>query len=983
MPVSFASPHFLALLLLLPLVWLIGRRSLAGLEPGRRRAALALRMSVVALLAFAAAELEWRDLTKNVEVIFVVDHSRSIPDAQARLALEAINKSRERMDPRRDRAKVVVFGREGLTEGTLRKEQRPLARYASDVDRDATDIEAGLRAALGALDVDARGRIILLSDGNATAGDAAAALAQARSQGVSVDVVPLEYAHSNEVLVDKVIVPSEAKIGEPFVVRVLVESQQATEANVHLWQEGALVETRRVQLAAGRNVEKFQLTLGEAGFFGIQAVVEPLGAATGDRVFQNNTAHGFVFARGKAQVLLVHDDSDAVGLESRHLLAALRAEEIRVKAIPAIQFPLRVGELQSYDAIILDDVAAPSLSASQQEGIEQAVGDMGLGLIMIGGPRSFGPGEWRGSPVERALPVEMDIKQEEVIPDGALVMIMHSCEIEQGNAMAIKVCQRAIDGLSAKDHVGVLIFGNGSEWAVPLQQARNKRAIKKAIQNMLIGDMPDFDEIFRMALKGLEKTEAAVKHMIIMSDGDPSPPAPSLLKKCQQERITVSTICYGAHGGSQGPSVDAMKRIANVTGGKYYYLDDINQLPQIFLKESKKVTRPLIVNKTFTPVARTRSGVLAGLRDLPPVTGYVLTEAKPRAEVALVSPDDAPVLAHWQYGVGKSLAFTSDARPRWATEWVKWEGFRPFWSQAVRWVSKDVKESLFQVRTSLEGDRGQVVLDAVTAEGEVVDGLIVTANVAGPDGEPREVRLQQRGAGRYEAEFPLEGVGTHSVSLLTLDEDGQRRHSVTTGLVVPYSEEFRKLASDRAALEELARAGGGRVIEPAQLIDWSVDPWDRASLGEKEALEERWPLALALALGLFLLDVGVRRVAIDWAKLVARARAALPGGRKPNEPTLDRLRARKDAVREQRREELAKFEPGAAASSAPPVQVAGGAPAPARPQPVPPKPTQLSADPTRAPGEEGYTNRLLEAKRRARRNREDEERRSGGAGDAS
>src|SRR5690606_7268396 len=150
--------------------------------------------------------------------------------------------------------------------------------------------------------------------------------------------------------------------------------------------------------------------------------------------------------------------------------------------------------------------------------------------------------------------------------------------------------------------------------------------------------------------------------------------------------------------------------------------------------------------KTFTPTVRTRSSVLTGLRDLPPLTGYVLTEAKPRAEVALVSPEDAPVLAHWQYGVGKSLAFTSDARPRWATDWVQWEGFRPFWSQAVRWVSKDVRESLFQVRTSLQGDRGQVVLDAVTAEGEVVDGLIVTANVAGPDGEPREVRLQQRGA---------------------------------------------------------------------------------------------------------------------------------------------------------------------------------------------------------------------------------------------
>ncbi|MGE0710637.1 MAG: glutamine amidotransferase [Planctomycetota bacterium] len=967
MPITFATPEFLLLLaVLLPLVLLLGRRSLAGLDRIRRRLALGLRVALVVLIVAALAEVEWRDLTEKVEVIFVVDHSRSIPEAKVKEALELIDKSRGRMDPRRDLGKVVVFGREGYNEATLRKDGAPLTRYASDIDRNYTNMEAGVARALEALEVNARGRIVLLTDGNQTAGDVKAAIANARKAGVPVDVVPLEYAYSEEVLVEKVKIPEEAKIGEPFLARVVTHAVKECEAKIHLWRDGALVETRQVHLKPGPNVHEFQLQLDEAGFFRVEAVVELLNDK--DQLFQNNTAHGFVFARGKAQVLYVHDEADPDATEAHHFLSALRAAEIRMKVISAVDFPLTAGELQTYDAIILDDVAKPAFSESQLKNIETAVADMGIGLIMIGGARSFGAGEWRHTPVEKALPVEMDIKQEQVIPDGALMMIMHSCEMAEGNAMAIQVCQKSVDALSAKDTVGVLLYGNGSEWAVQPTKARNKAAIKAAIRQMQIGDMPDFDPIFQMGVGALEKLGSAVKHMIVMSDGDPSAPSASLLKRCVKAKITVSTICYFAHGGAQGPSVDLMKRIANVTGGKYYYLDDPNALPRIFLKESKRVTRSLIVNKTITPAPRGASQVLTGLDGFPQLTGYVLTEAKPTAEVALTAPDGSPILAHWQYGVGKSLAFTSDAKPRWATSWVTWEGFKPFWSQAVRFVKKDVQEDAFDFSTKLDGDKGVIVLDAVK-NGREVSGLNVTARIASPDPnvKAKEVKLVQQGAGRYVGRFPVDKVGTYSVSLLSLDEEGKRRHSVTTGLVVPYSDEFKKLRSDRVFLEELARAGNGRLIEAKQLADFEVNPWDRTKLGEKSAVEERWPLALALALLIFFLDVGVRRVAIDWDKLFARAKAAMT--RKKDVPrTMDRLRERKQKVQQVREETLAKFEAPDGAQTGPVDLPGAGGPRAERPKGQQKKPA--AAPP---PEEGGYTNRLLEAKRRARRELEDQD----------
>lgn len=979
MPIAFATPAYLLLAPpLLLLVWLLGRRSLAGLDAGRRRFALALRMVVVSLLCLSLAEVQWRDLTQRVEVLFVLDHSRSIPDEQTAQALEVIEAARAGMSPLGDLGKVVVFGRDASTETRLAHDRPKLTAISSAVQRDHTNLEEGLTRALEALQPDARGRIVLLSDGNGTMGDAGAALARARAAQVPVDVIPLDYAWDKELLVEKLVLPDEIKTGEPFLARVVVHATRRTRARVSLFQEGVVLQSQEVTLDPGPNVAVFQLQFDRPEFFRVRAVVESLEAG-GDQLYQNNAAHGFVFARGKATVLLVHDEEDPQAEESQHLLRALEAEQIACKAVPPAQFPLDALELQAYDAIILDDIDRPSLSEAQQMAIESAVGNMGVGLIMIGGERGFGAGEWRGSPVELALPVEMDIKQEEVIPDGALTVILHSCEMADGNSMALKVCQKAVESLSAKDWFGILHFGgSGNEWAVPLIQARDKNGIKNKIGKLQPGDMPDFDGIFRLALKGLKNVNASVKHMLMLSDGDPSPPAPELLKECRDKRITVSTICYFAHGGSQGTESQNMRRIANMTGGKYYYLDDAKKLPQIFIKESQRVARSLIVNQTFKPEARTKSPVLTGFEGFPPVTGYVLTEPKPRAEVALVSPENAPVLAHWQYGVGRSLAFTSDAKPRWASAWVAWPGYQSFWAQAVRWVSKEVHGGAFQVATSVRGDRGVIALDAMTQDNELIEGLNVVARVTAPKegAKPIDVQLVQKGAGRYEGEFPLGEVGTYNVHMMTR-EKGKLRHSVTTGLVSPYSDEFKRLRTDRPALAELARQGGGRLLEPDAVQKGQVDLWDRAALAERIALEERWPWVLTAALFLFLLDVALRRVAIDWDKLFARVVAAVR--RAPAEAqarTMERLRERKAEVREVREEQQVRA-PGAPppppakfdASQQPapgtgPVQVAGGQPAP--PGPQPPAAPPGARPPAQKKSEGSMMDRLREAKKRAK-----------------
>ena len=986
LPFAFASPRFLLLLLAIPLAVWFGRRTLAGLDPVRRRLSMGLRLLGIVLLALALAEVQWKDIFDDVQVIFVVDQSLSIPKEKQQQALDVVNAARKTMDPRRDRGKLVVFGKEAFPEATLDKDVE-IARTSSDISRDHTNIEHALKMALDSFDPNVRRRIVLISDGNETIGDARAAVARAKMTRTRIDAIPLEYAYENEVLLDKVVLPGEAKIGEPFRVRAVVQAFKPTRAKIHLYQEGVHVDVREVDLQPGANVEVFDLILKKAGFFRISTVVEALDGKD-DQLFQNNEGNGFVFVKGESSVLYVHRAGEENAI-SRPLIEALQAEKLSVTLMPAPQFPQQASELQRYDAVILDDVPRDAFSTAQMEAIEFAVANEGMGLVMIGGEHSFGAGDWRDTPVEKALPVEMDIKQETTVPDGALCMVMHSCEFPDGNRWGIQVCQASIDTLSSKDQCGLIQFGMGGvEWVFKMQPAQNKGKLKQLAGSMTPGDMPDFDAVFVTALDGLKRTNAGVKHMILLSDGDPSPPRPEILAAYKEEKITCSTVIISPHSGKNGHEHDLMKRIANTLGGKCYYVDSPKELPKIFQRETQRVTRSLIVNSTFVPRHASQSEILKGLGALPPLHGHVLTEPKPRADVPLVSNQNAPILAHWQYGAGKSLAFTSDAIARWGADWVRWPGYQNFWGQAIRWVSKDVQESPFQVTTKIQGEHGKVILDAVDDHGNFIDGLVVEGAVRSPKDERSDVKLHQVGPGRYEAEFPITETGTYTLSVLTKDKDGKRRHSATTGLVSPYSEEFKKLRTDRTLLEAIARAGDGKVIEPQDAIDrkngfkgfFSRDDKDETD----SALKDKWTLLLTIAVAVFLLDVAVRRVAIDYEKVWAKATAPFRRGPRrqvERAATMDRLMHRKQEVRTAVDDGApvpsapapppvaAKFE-ATALPTAEPVAIAGREPE--KPGSAPPAPAAgTPGTPTDKPREGSvFTNRLLEAKRRAMKDKQ-------------
>ncbi len=896
---AFGSPWFLLLLLLVPLIFLFSRRSLAGLPAVRRAVVLGLRCVVVILLVLALAEARFFRTNDDLAVIFVADLSESVPAEQRDAERRFINGKAN--DGRRpdDRVGVLAFGRVPGIELTPRPLELDLTSFSTLIEPEATNIGAAIRLATAAFPERHAKRIVLLSDGNQNSGSVVEEVHNARAQGVTIDVVPVTYEYPAEISVEKLIVDPEQNVGEPFDIRVVVDSTIETEVQLQLYENGQLVSGANQPLKAGKNVFDFSgRRIGSVGQNYYEARVEPL-RSTDDYIFENNVAYGFTRVQGTPAVLFCADDEEG----DQALLDALRAEEISVDIATPETLPTSIERYFGYDAIVLSDIPADRLSVDTMKMFESLVKTIGVGFVMIGGESSFGAGGYRATPIERLLPVEMDIKNKKVMPNGAIAFVVHSCELARGNYWAVQVLQQGIKILSPRDYCGVLYYGNaGDQWLFPMSPVSKRQQMLGLLQNFSPGDMMSFQNIMRMAFTGLQSTPASIKHLIVLSDGDPTPPPNSLLSNMVNAGITVSTICYGAHGTIPA----AMKNMAAIGGGNYYFLQSPDDLPEIFIRETTTVTKSLISEEPFTPNLRSSHPILQGVgqRGMPPLNGYVLTTRKPLASVPLTHPaseDDPtedPVLATWAYGVGKAVAFTSDAGRRWGGNWAEWSGFQPFWAQCLRWVMRTRGEERFRVTRSIEGDTATIQLDALSLDGRFIKDLDLQVSVVGPDFKDQRVDMPQTAPGSYRANFATPKKGTYTLSAV-YERDGNQR-SFVTGVSVPYSGEYRRLKTNHELLRQIADAGGGVYFD---------DPADaqffRRDFEASYDVSDVWQSLVLAALAMFFIDVFVRRVAIDYRQAFLKAvnyAALLIGVRKrelaPTEGRLATLLERKAKLRE-------------------------------------------------------------------------------------
>ncbi|MDX2131090.1 MAG: glutamine amidotransferase [Planctomycetota bacterium] len=1007
-PVQFDEPVFLWLApVACALVLLMARKSLSGLGPVTRWAALAIRLLVVVLIVGAMAEPHWRRESKDVAVIAVVDSSESVPSSKQTEVESYIRGALEGQDRRDDRLGVITTAKSSFVQALPSRLTREVERQHLG-PLDGTDLAAGVRLALAVKPTDAATRILLASDGIQTAGNVLQVAETAKALGVPIDVLPLQYRYDEEVIVDRLVAPASAREGETLNLRVVLQAVTPARGLLTILMNGEPVDLdpegpslgARVVLKAGPNVLSVPVKAISTGPQRFEAVFEPEargGRAIGDSVAENNRGQAVTFVSGEGKVLVLAEQPE----EARYLLDAMAGAKIKADVRTAEQVPTSLTDLNAYDAVVLVNQAAYGFTQKFQEDLRQYVHDTGGGLLMVGGPDSFGAGGWIGSPIEDALPIKLDPPQKRQMPRGALVLVVHSVEAPEGTFLGKKVSEAAVNSLSRLDLIGIIEYGwgGGTDWVLPLGPRGDGTRAKRAINNLMFGDMPDFTPSIELAYEGLSKADAGQRHVIMISDGDPSIPSTALLDRYVQRKITISTVGVFPHSGAD---TSRMQQISRYTGGRHYHINTqagLATVPEIFVKEAQTVRRSLIWEGTpFTPQILPGGEAMRGLTQVPPISGYVVAaEREGLALVSLKGKEGDPILAQWQHGLGKVVTYTSDATSRWNAAWISWPSYRQFWEQHLRWVMRPGGSANVRVVTENRGDQTVIIVEALDAAGERLNFATFKGRLALPDGRGIDVDLNQVGPGRYQGVVQTDRPGSYVVSLRyaapdPTQQDGVLEGSVQAAVTRPYADEYRTLEDNTPLLRQVAELTGGRVLTGDPRAE---DLWLREGLRVPVALRAIWLWVAVLAITLFLMDVGVRRVRID---LVAMWRAVARGASKSTSKDaahVGSLRAAREqarakmqqrsggsagdlrpdeaaagAVRDVRKAQRlsgVKFEatPAQAQQAAAPI-VMGGADARVTPLTPPPPPRDAGAQPGEGLG------RLMKAKQKAREGMDDE-----------
>ncbi len=849
MALTLTSPAALWFAAAAILVWIGRSFARTNFNPRQRLLQTVLRSLLVVVLAFALARPVMSLATSQESIVYAVDVSASVSSKAISDAARRIDEINAAVRPAHSR--IIVFGADAapvddtaalraLGEREVRPDQRDV------VDRTGTDVERGLDAARAELRPGSVPRVVLFSDGQETAGDERAAIERLAAAGVPVSVDPMAPRDIGDTWLDGISIAARLAPGALTTASVMVGSQRAGSAAVELRDGTRVLGSKVVPIAVGQTSVSFDVTFDQPGSHVLEAVV----TAAGDPLAVNNTIKREVLVGTQARVLYVDSTPDS----TKYLKNALARSGFTVTTGGPADLPTTVDALDPWDVVILSDLPRASIPDATMAALGVWVEQRGGGLLVAGGESVFGEGTangggYRRTELERLTPVTFERKDE---PEVALIIVLDKSWSMAGQQMELckAAAQAAVDVMTDEQLVGVVTFNDELNWDITLRNVgKNRDMIHKAIAAIEPSGHTLIYPAIEQAYLALKNARARAKHVVLLSDGRSYPDDyEGLVKKMVAEKMTVSSIAVG-------PAADRelLTNIGTWGRGRSYVVEDAKEVPQIFVKEAKTMSNPSFDEKPLKAVLKTRA-FLEGVdvAQAPALRGRTATVLKDGAVALVETPDKDPLLAFWPIGLGRTAVFASDVKDRWATDWIKWRGYGPFFASTVRAVQR---QRLAPISLEVEPgpERGGTRTIALSVEAREADGryrdlLKPVIHAESSSGLKTDVTARQTAPGRYEATLVVDAADVVTIGLQGGDA------SATRSIVPDLSEEYRLRPPDEAGLKAIAEATGGT---------WRATPdtlgTRGASTSNRRAL---WPALVGLALGLWLVDVWLRRVRI-------------------------------------------------------------------------------------------------------------------------
>jgi uncharacterized membrane protein len=863
-------------------IWLARPYTSRSLARNRRSSiSLGLRIFIISLLTLSLAGAQLVRAADELAVVFLIDASDSISAEQSLQAEQYVRTAVEAMNVT-DQAAIILFGANALVERPMSglAELAPITSVPQPLH---TDLAEAIRLGMALFPAGSARRLVILSDGVVTSGDTLDAAKVAAAAGIQIDHVPLARPDSStEALLTNVEAPTRVIQGEAFRINVTAESTTNLPASLRILAGGTIVHEEVVQLRPGVNNFTIRLLAAEQEFARYRVQLVP----ADDTYYQNNELAAFTEIVGPPRVLLVAndgtfaDDGTPLPDESPQLMQALGAAGLSVDRATPAGLPASLARLSTYASIILVDVNAKNLSPRKMDTLQSYVRDLGGGLLVVGGPQSYGMGGYFRTPLEETLPVDMQIKDQERFPSVSIVIVIDrsgSMGMQEGGVAKIQLAAegavRVVELLNDFDEITVIPVDTQPDNPIgPLPASDKETAISRIRQIGAGGGGIYVRTGLEAAAQALAQSPNQVKHIILLADGADSEQkegVSELIRGLTAENVTLTSVSIG-----RGPDTPWLQEMAELGNGRFHFTDRAANLPQIFTQETTSIQRSYLIEERFFPSLASNSPILTGITAVPPLYGYVGTSAKGTAQVILRTHQDDPLLAAWQYGLGRSVAWTSDATGRWAVDWVPWNGFPVFWTQAVRWTISPARDSVVETVVDFSGEQARLTADVRGSNGTFLNNLAAEANVIDPEGEVVNLTLQQVAPGRYEADFTPSSDGAYFIRVSgTSSDDGETTVGQTSGWVLGYSPEYQQFEADPQLLETISELTGGR-----NLGEQDATAFDH-TLPSEVTRRPIWHWLTLLAVVLLPFDIAVRRLVLSrrdmeraWAATFGRLR---------------------------------------------------------------------------------------------------------------
>jgi uncharacterized membrane protein len=776
---------------------------------------------------------------RETTTLFLADRSHSTLDSQRKMEAfinEAMNYTTEK-----DLVGIVGFGSKAVIE--IQPSQTPsFSTFESQVNGEFTNIQNGLIMANALFPSNTLRRIVLMTDGHENSGDVRKQLGAMANQSTTIDFVDFSEQEFFEVQLQSIDVPEKVEKNQLVDINTTVISNVSTEATIYIYANGVLKYESAISIDQGENNFSFSDQIVDSGLvtYSAQIVVNE------DTYTENNFLSTFTFVNDLPKLLVIQEE-DEQGLN----LIGMLENSARVDVVWAKEVPSTLEELITYDGYILANVSVESLNQEFLMHLEEAVRLQGKGLLVTGGENSYGPGGYYQTLLEELLPVNMDAKPKEEKPNLALLLVIDKSgsmtEVQYGISkidLAKEAAFRSTDALEEKDYLGVIGFDSYPSWVLEPVKVTNKKKIETAIGVMGPGGGTSIQPALKEAVETLIDLEAGLKHIILLTDGQAETTGYNqLLDQMQNEHITLSTVAVG-----EGADKNLLKLLASYGNGRYYETGVFSDIPTIFTKEAFMAGKKYLNNVTFLPTLTGSSPIMTGIIEIPTLDGYVATSKKEAGKVILSGPDNDPILASWQYGLGRTVAYTSDMKGLWSKNWLAWEGNQNFWINLVSWMVQQDLNTDYSVVGKYEEGQGIIAIESLV-KGQ--DFASIEGILTNPEGKSSPIKLEAIAPGKYQGNFDPEGQGTYLVSL-GLGE-GENAEQIITAVNIGYSKEFDFFSEQAMTIEEMQAISEGSIVTQAKNVF-------KNKVAEVKGSNDLSRLFLILGLISFMLEILLRKL---------------------------------------------------------------------------------------------------------------------------